>query len=249
MTTANGFVPFSLLHLACVAACVVSWCVLVNRARAVRGTEHETTFRRRLAWSSVAFNLGWTIYRFTPAYFDVDASLPLHACDFAWIFGALALLRDGAKDRFERDVAYLFGFGLAPLGVITPVLTDGPDDIDFWAFWLRHFFIPACAFVDFFAFDFRPTWRGFGRVTLATLIALVPITALNVQLGVSYFFTGKEAPENPTPIDALGPWPLRLLWIALLGIAWFAALTAAGRVLPVRIDSAAPAPRRAGSPP
>jgi uncharacterized membrane protein YwaF len=33
-------------------------------------------------------------------------------------------------------------------------------------------------------------------------------------------------PSNPTPLDLLGPWPLRILWIALLGalalalVAW-----------------------------
>jgi len=229
-TPASGFSPFSLLHLVCVCACVVGWMMLVSRARTVSGHEEdEARFRRRLGWSSVVFNLAWTLYRFTPSYYDVDASLPLHACDFAWIFGAAAILRRDSGTRLDRAFAYLFGFGLAPLGVITPVLTDGPGDIDFWAFWLRHFFIPACAFVDFFGFRFVPSWRGLLRVTTLTLLALVPITAINISLGVSYFFTGCETPENPTPIDALGEWPLRLLWIGVLGVAWFAALTAIGR--------------------
>ena len=34
--------------------------------------------------------------------------------------------------------------------------------------------------------------------------------ALNLAIDTSYFFTGRAAPENPTPLDLLGPWPLRL---------------------------------------
>jgi hypothetical integral membrane protein (TIGR02206 family) len=221
---AATFSPFTPLHFACVAVCAFGWWMLVRRARSLVGTGDESTFRRRLAGTSIAFNAGWTLYRLTPAYFDIDASLPLHACDFAWMFGAAALLRRAPGPRLDREFAYFFGIGLAPIGIVTPVLTDGPSDIDFWAFWLRHFLIPACALVDLCAFGFVPTWRGLRRVIAWTVVALVPITMLNVALDVSYFFTGSAVPDNPTPLDALGPWPERLLAIAALGIGWFALL-------------------------
>lgn len=226
-----GFVPFGSLHLITVAVCLAGWVILVARARDAFATAREPVFRRRLALATVGFNLGWTLFRFTPWYFDKDASLPLHACDFAWILGALAIGRAGEHGRFgriDRQLAFYFGIGLAPLGVITPVLTDGPGDIDFWAFWLRHFLIPACALVDRFAFELRPTVRGW-FATVVTCVALwIPITAINVALDTSYFFTGQTAPENPTPIDLLGPWPLRIVWIGLLGSGWLFIL---GRLL------------------
>jgi uncharacterized membrane protein YwaF len=40
---------------------------------------------------------------------------------------------------------------------------------------------------------------------------------VNLLLGTSYFFTGRAKPDNPSPIDWLGDWPLRALWTALLG--------------------------------
>jgi hypothetical integral membrane protein (TIGR02206 family) len=221
------FKPFTPLHYLCLFTCAVGWFALVRRAIAVRGTPLEHRFRRRLAFATIGFNALWMLYRFTPAYYDIDASLPLHACDFAWMFGASAILHDSTTrggERLDRAFAYFFGIGLAPLGAITPVLTDGPDDVDFYAFWLRHFLIPACALVDLCAFHFRATRRATVRVTALTLLMLVPITILNVKLGTSYFFTGKETPQNPTPLDALPAWPWRLVVIVAIGVAWFALL-------------------------
>ncbi len=223
----STFAPFTLLHFGCLSACAIGWIALVSRGITVRGSTRETPFRRGLAFATIAFNALWTLYRFTPSYFDIDASLPLHACDFAWMFGASAILhgtdrRDG--ERLDRTFAYLFGIGLAPLGVIFPVLTDGPDDIDFYAFWLRHFLIPACALVDLLAFGFRTNLRSTFKVIGLTLLLLVPITLVNMKLGTSYFFTGRETPENPTPLDALPPWPLRLVVIAVIGSLWLALL-------------------------
>jgi hypothetical integral membrane protein (TIGR02206 family) len=224
------FEPFSPLHALAVAICIAGWALLVARFREVRGTGCEGAARLALAGAIVAFNLGWTVYRLTPAYYDVDASLPLHACDFAWMLGALAVARRerGPASGLVRQAAFFYGLGLAPLGVVTPVLEDGPTDIDFWAFWLRHFLIPAAALVDLLAFSLVPTRRGLLATIAFTTILLVPITALNLELGTSYFFTGTSLPSNPTPLDYLGPWPLRLGSLALLGAAWLSLLLLLG---------------------
>lgn len=41
--------------------------------------------------------------------------------------------------------------------------------------------------------------------------------------------SGRSIPDNPTPLDLLGPWPLRILWMVLLVSALFAAMTLPGR--------------------
>jgi uncharacterized membrane protein YwaF len=50
--------------------------------------------------------------------------------------------------------------------------------------------------------------------------------AVNVPLGVNYGYVGRAEPEHPTVIQSLGPWPLRLVWMALIVEAVFVAMWA-----------------------
>ena len=47
----------------------------------------------------------------------------------------------------------------------------------------------------------------------------------NLLFSTSYCFTSRWTPMNPTILDVLGPWPLRILWMYLIGAAIFALMT------------------------
>jgi uncharacterized membrane protein YwaF len=40
----------------------------------------------------------------------------------------------------------------------------------------------------------------------------------------NYGFVGPSTPEQPTPVDSLGPYPRRLVWMSLLGCVVFVVL-------------------------
>lgn len=45
--------------------------------------------------------------------------------------------------------------------------------------------------------------------------------ALNAITGWNYGFVGAGKPGQPSPIDVLGPYPLRVLWMILIGALLF----------------------------
>jgi uncharacterized membrane protein YwaF len=44
------------------------------------------------------------------------------------------------------------------------------------------------------------------------------MVALNIALGSNYLYVGDSNPENPTLVDKLGPWPMRIPPMMALGL-------------------------------
>ena len=157
-----------------------------------------------------------------PEHFAWSHSLPLHLCDFAWIAAGWSLWSGGDPQRLRHQVPVLWGLALSLIAFVTPTLTSGPGGLHFWSFWITHWQILAVCLWNLVQ-GTRPDLRGLRGTLLLTAAAFALATAVNLVLmnfghDTSYFFTGDSLPSRPTPLDALGPWPLRILWIALLGV-------------------------------
>jgi hypothetical integral membrane protein (TIGR02206 family) len=214
----DAFEPFSPLHAAVAVAAVLGWWALVVYVRAVRGTPRERRARRGFAIFVWAFNTAWMTRMALPPHFDWGHSLPLHLCDFAWLAAGWSLWSGGDPQRLRHQVPVLWGLALSVLGFITPTLTSGPGGLHFWSFWVTHWQILAVALWNLVGLGTRPDLRGLRGTLLLTAVLFAAATAVNLLLDTSYFFSGRDLPSRPTPLDALGPWPLRIVWMALLGV-------------------------------
>lgn len=211
------FTPFGALHGVVVAASLGTWFVAVSWARARRGGPGERAWRRGAALSVWGFNLAWQARLLLPDRFAWGHSLPLHLCDLCWMAAGWSLWSGGDPQRVRHQVPVLWGIALSALAYATPTLTAGPNGLAFWTFWITHAQILGVALINLVAFGTRPNLRGLGAALSLALAGMALATVVNLALETSYFFTGEGLPENPTPLDHLGPWPLRILWIALLG--------------------------------
>ena len=222
----DTFESFGLFHALIFLVSALMWWGVVRWAGAVNGTPREQAWRRSAALFVWIANGAWYVRQALPEHFDWGHSLPLHLCDFAWMAAGWSLWSGGDPLRMRHQVPVLWGFSLSALGYLTPAVTVGPSRVHFWSFWICHWQILAVALVNVAVFGVRMNARGL-LGTLALTGALVGIaTLVNLLLDTSYCFTGRAIPSNPTPLDVLGPWPLRILWIALLGalalvlVAW-----------------------------
>ncbi len=213
------FAPFGALHGVVVALSVLAWAAVVVSARRVRGTAGERRWRRGAALLVWGFNVAWQARLLLPDRFAWGHSLPLHLCDLAWMAAGWSLWCGGEPSLRRHQVPVLWGVALSLLAYATPAVTAGPGGLPFWTFWITHAQILAVALVNLLAFGTRIDGRGLRAALGVAAAGLVAATGVNLALGTSYFFTGDTLPENPTPLDALGPWPLRILWVALLGAA------------------------------
>jgi len=220
---AHEFRPFTLFHLATTGMCVAAIASASWLGVRWRGTAREGLLRRAWAWLVLAGQGVLAIYFMWPATFDLRVSLPLHICDIAgWISG-LAML---TGRRRLRVILYYWGIVLSTQAFLTPVDRSGYASAGYWAFWGLHLMIIGSAVYDIVVLRFRPTWRECREAVMITASYTACILLLNIALGTNYVYVGKSTPHNPTIIDHLGQWPLRVVWIGLIVTAGFALFTA-----------------------
>ena len=79
---------------------------------------------------------------------------------------------------------------------------------------------------------FRTNWADWRRASIGGLAYIALVSMVNVPFRANFGFMGDSLPGNPSVLDFLGPWPLRLVWVVLIvGSVW------ALMVLPWRLRS------------
>ena len=198
-------------------ALIVSTFFAARRANNFEGKK----LRLIIGWGCVAVWIANTVLLMRPDRFHWSGSLPPHFCNLANLLGAIAVLQ---QKRLFQGILYFWALGLCIWAFITPTLGEGPALIGYWIFWAYHLFIGLAVAFFLGADRFRPTWSDLTNASLFTLGYLAVLFALNLITGWNYGFVGPSTPSSPTPVDALGPYPWRVLWMALLGAAIFTAL-------------------------
>lgn len=157
--------------------------------------------------------LSWQLWWFAPAQFKWTSSLPLHICDLAGLVAALALM---TGSRLLTTVLVFWGLGLSTQAYATPVVRIGPGATEFWIFWESHTFIIGSAVYCIAVRGYRAGVRDLRNIVLVTFAYLGVMLPLDVLTGWNYGYVGNAAPETETLIDKLGPWPWRLVPLALI---------------------------------
>jgi hypothetical integral membrane protein (TIGR02206 family) len=231
------FTPFSGLHLVTVSVCIALLAALAWFGRGLHGTPGERRARTALAITTLAY---WIIYNTWWNWHGIDlrTGLPLQACDISGLVAPFALLTRG---RPLRGMLYFWAFGFATQAYIQPTLTVGPAYILFWAFWIAHTLILACALYDLAVLGFRPDWRDYRNALLASVIWAAVVLPIDLVLRADYGFVGNPPADLAVPpaIVAFGPWPQRLIVIFLLAAAGFALLLAPWLIAGRRRDAVA----------
>lgn len=205
---------------------VVCFCLSVHGAitfgRRHRGEPGERALRRVLcvlAWMAAIANVVWYALVIP---FDWSKSLPLEVCDLAVFCGALAL---GPGWRWSRTLLFFWGLLLSSQGFITPTVEVGPAHARFWLFWSLHAAIVGASLYDLVVLGYRPMWRDLRFAWIASITYGAAVSAINVPTGFNYGKIGPAKEHAATIIDALGAWPLRIVWVAAIvltmqGLAW-----------------------------
>ncbi|MEL7473930.1 MAG: TIGR02206 family membrane protein [Planctomycetota bacterium] len=223
MTT---FRPFGWMHLLAVIVCGSIMVGAMTLGRRWRSRPETVPTERRFRWivalMMLAFQGGQQSYLLLPTNFDWRVSLPLHVCDLIAWTTPIALV---TQWRPLRAMLYFWGIGLSTQAFFTPILLTGPAGAHFWFFWIGHLLIVGGALYDVFVLGFRPRLVDFLIGTGVSLAYVGLMVGVNIALGehdTNYGFVANTKPDNPTIIDQLGPWPLRVLWLTLIGASGFA---------------------------
>lgn len=207
------------VHILSLVVCIAaSFSVATGASRLRHHPVALTRFRCLIVLGCLLSWLVTFLFGLRPATFRWDEALPLHFCNLANLIGALAVAR---RPRLAQSLLYFWTFALCIWAFLTPALFDGPAQAGFWVFWIYHLFIPVSLAWVLAVDGFRPRWRDLRNATGLTFLYMCALAALNAVTGWNYGFVGPGKPGQPSLVDVLGPYPLRLAWMALLGAALF----------------------------
>lgn len=213
------FRSFTSQHLIVVGVCVAVMVAVPLWARALRKKRPEGD--RPLRLSIAISTIGWQIWiNLWWLQSDVgENTLPLHVCDIAAIASGFTLLSPIRRFRPLTTLMYFWGIALSTQAFVTPVLEQGMASPVFWSFWVGHVQIVGIALYHVVVLGYRPTLRDVRTILLINLGYLAAALSYNIAFDANYGYVGNSRPDKPTLVDALGPWPLRVVWITLIGSA------------------------------
>ena len=216
------FVPYGRLHAVTLAVCLLAIAApaLIGRALDRRG---EMILRGGLAALAVCYWLAYTTW-WNWHGLEPRTGLPLQVCDVNGLIAPLALMSGW---RYVRATLYFWTAALTLQAFIQPALTAGPASLVFWAFWVAHSLIAACAVYDIVVLGYRPCWSDLGRALIVSAGYVALVVPINAWLGSNYGYLGNPAAVSEVPpfVYALGPWPQRaIILVALVPLGFVAVL-------------------------
>lgn len=210
--------PYGSLHVVALAVTVVAAVLLIAVARHVRGTKTEDRMLTVMGWIMLTATIAWMIWNLVPVNWNIEQSLPLHLSDALRIVTSLALLR---RSGWAIAISYFWGLTLNLQSVITPDLTYFHAPVfEYIAYWFFHIAALVVPIMFVWGLGYRPTWRGYAFTIAATVMWAVFAGIANALTGANYMYLAR-APEVPSALDYLGPWPVYLGSVLLLiGSVW-----------------------------
>lgn len=157
--------------------------------------------------------IAWQLWWMTPSRFEASQSLPLHICDIAGLIAPLALI---TGSRLLSTIIFFWGLCLCTQAYLFPVVDVGPLFTEYWIFWESHTLIIGSAVYIYAVRDYRPTKYDLRNIAIVSLIYLAIMLTIDIAMGWNYGYVGKSKPTSASPIDLLGPWPLRLVPLVLI---------------------------------
>lgn len=216
-TAADGFEAYDSSHVGALLVLVAGAVLLVLLGRRRRADDPDDRLGRVFAVAMLAVTVPLQILYFTPAYWDLDKTLPVQLCDLASLVAVYALW---SHRWWAVGLTYFWGLTLTIQAILTPDLATGFPEPIFLLFWAMHIGIVWAAVYLVWGRGERPTWAMFRRAALVTAVWAVGVFCLNLILGSNYGFLNAK-PAAASILDYLGPWPVYVVAeIAIIAAVW-----------------------------
>ncbi len=223
---AGRFTVFGASHwigLACIAAGGLAlWLTPRLRQYPLAHPNRDRAVRYGLAIILIICEISLLVWYGLSGEGDLRYSLPLQLCDVSVILGA-PMLVSGSRKLF--DIVYFSGLAGATIALLTPELWYDFPHFRYWNYFVIHAAIIYAPLYLVLAHGYRPTWRSLLRFMIFINIFGILLLMVNAALDSNYMFISQDT-LNPTPVNLLGPWPQRLIWMELATLIACAALVA-----------------------
>ena len=209
--------PFQLFGASHVIALLVIvvfnlWIVYLSK----RGnTRVLTVIRYSLAAVLIIDEILWHIWNYSIGQWTIQTMLPLHLCSVFVFLSAIMLV---TRNYQIYEFAYFLGIAGATQALLTPDAgIYGFPHFRFFQVMISHGSIVTAAIFMTFVDGYRPYRKSITRVLIGTNIYMLIVAIINTFIGSNYLYIAHK-PETASLMDVLGPWPIYIIFIELIGV-------------------------------
>lgn len=149
--------------------------------------------------------------------FDYKEDLPIHVCRLLAFIAPWAYWR---RNKLWVGIIYFWILVGTFNAVLTPDLQQGFPHWEHLCYFIMHIGLVVLPFYDIFVLrgkiKYRDLWNAFIAANVMLLLSLI----LNWALNANYMYTCAKPPVV-TLLDYLGPWPIYLVSVQLIGLLLF----------------------------
>lgn len=214
------FEAFGLAHILILLLTAGAPPLLVLFARG--GADHRRTrgIAIFLATLLVLNFIVYFAYRVSSGYWDVRYDLPMEFCNWSTIVTVIALL---GANRTMAELSYFWVMCGSIQGVITPDLQVRFPHIYFFIFFVAHSGLVVASLFVVFGMGLYPRRRAVLRTFLFTQVYFAVTFAVDIFLDTNYGYLMRK-PSGPSLMDHLGPWPVYLFSMQVIGLMFVSLL-------------------------
>jgi hypothetical integral membrane protein (TIGR02206 family) len=139
--------------------------------------------------------------------------LPMHLCDWALVASVITLLWPG---QVVYELAFFWAIAGSSMAVLTPDVQFGFANLGTLLFFIAHCGVIASMLYVTFALRMRLYLKSLPRIFAISQIYLAAAFLINFLLKTNYGYL-RAKPQQPSLLDYLGPWPLYILSIEVVG--------------------------------
>jgi hypothetical integral membrane protein (TIGR02206 family) len=230
---APPFEPFGLLHLVTVAIVLAVIAAVVAWGRRI-SIDDARKLGRALGATLVVYYVVESVVRVTMLGVPPVLLLPMELCSALFFIGAYALYTGNA---LALEVLFFWAFAGTIHALITPTPGEGFPSLEYVRYFVCHGLLVLVATYAVLALDLALSWKSVLRALLALQLWELVVAAVDLALDQNFMYL-RHPPPSPTLIDSLGPWPVYLVSLELVGTVsfflWLGVALAVRRLLPAR---------------
>ena len=148
-------------------------------------------------------------------HWSVQASLPLALCDVALIVAAIACW--WPRWMLAVELTYFWGLAGTLQAVVTPDLSAGFPQLEFFMFVVGHLGIVIAALFLVVGLQLKPRSGSVMRVFTITAAYTAFVGSFNWLTGSNYMYLA-AVPTHGSLLSVLGPWPWYILSAAAVAL-------------------------------
>lgn len=172
-------------------------------------------FRYGLATVLLVNETAYHLWNWTTGQWTIQKMLPLHLCAVMVYLSAIMLI---AKSYYLYQFLYFIGIGAATQALLTP-------DAEIWGFphfrffeiFISHGAIVTAAIYMTIVERYRPYWKTILHVAVWLNVYMLFVGFVNALIGSNYLWIARK-PDFPSLLDVLGPWPIYIFWMEVIGL-------------------------------